>query len=207
MFRRVIHLQEGPTAAVHLRQGNCDSSSTVGTQRHGMCMALAFLPSAPPPSPPPPSSHESTTAAEDTSCSSGRIYHAPDLGACTTNTTAPGCVGSEATSSSSEPRFVMAGYEDGVVVLWDLRSAARPLGSLRVHQEPVMCLDVLGRARGRGRGKPQGARVASSEHSTAATAVTAAAGSHAGAEPERSSCSPVSGEMRPVVPCASLVCE
>ncbi|EFJ47322.1 hypothetical protein VOLCADRAFT_47022, partial [Volvox carteri f. nagariensis] len=45
---------------------------------------------------------------------------------------------------------VAAGYEDGVVALWDLRQPGEPLASLRVHGEPVMCLDVRARCRGRG---------------------------------------------------------
>ncbi|KAG2485662.1 hypothetical protein HYH03_015634 [Edaphochlamys debaryana] len=47
-----------------------------------------------------------------------------------------------------EPRLVVAGYEDGVVCVWDLRSPARPLAEKRGHGEPVMCLDVYDTSRG-----------------------------------------------------------
>lgn len=33
---------------------------------------------------------------------------------------------------------VLAGYEDGVVALWDVRAPGRPLAATRLHSEPVM---------------------------------------------------------------------
>ncbi|KAL2092200.1 hypothetical protein ACEWY4_011998 [Coilia grayii] len=40
---------------------------------------------------------------------------------------------------SGEGPLLVAGYEDGSLVLWDV-SLGRPLSSLSVHPEPVMCL-------------------------------------------------------------------
>ncbi|XP_062874354.1 guanine nucleotide-binding protein subunit beta-like protein 1 [Trichomycterus rosablanca] len=44
--------------------------------------------------------------------------------------------------------LLCAGYEDGSLVIWDV-SQRRPLSSLKVHPEPVMCLDFdVGRQKG-----------------------------------------------------------
>ncbi|XP_072520739.1 guanine nucleotide-binding protein subunit beta-like protein 1 [Salminus brasiliensis] len=44
--------------------------------------------------------------------------------------------------------LLCAGYEDGSLVLWDV-SNRRPLGCLKAHPDPVMCLDVdAGRQKG-----------------------------------------------------------
>lgn len=36
--------------------------------------------------------------------------------------------------------FVLAGYEDGTVAVWDASSPSRPVASARLHSEPVMCV-------------------------------------------------------------------
>ncbi|XP_076125932.1 guanine nucleotide-binding protein subunit beta-like protein 1 [Alosa pseudoharengus] len=49
---------------------------------------------------------------------------------------------------AGEGPLLVAGYEDGSVLLWDV-TQGRPLSSLSAHPEPVMCLDVdPGRQRG-----------------------------------------------------------
>lgn len=44
--------------------------------------------------------------------------------------------------------FPQAGYEDGTVALWDLRSHSRPLHYARLHSEAVLGIAVDGKARG-----------------------------------------------------------
>ncbi|GLC48321.1 hypothetical protein PLESTB_000083400 [Pleodorina starrii] len=61
--------------------------------------------------------------------------------------------GSAGGGTATDPWFVVAGYEDGVVALWDVRNPRRPLGSLRMHGEPVMCVDVRARGRAPGRSR------------------------------------------------------
>lgn len=36
--------------------------------------------------------------------------------------------------------FILAGYEDGTVAVWDATSPLRPVASARLHSEPVMCV-------------------------------------------------------------------
>ncbi|GIL83231.1 hypothetical protein Vretifemale_12087 [Volvox reticuliferus] len=141
---------EAPSIAARLRlsEGACTGADI----RHGMCMALAFL------SPSPALQHWSHP---EKGVGTGEISRSDlePLGEQGGSTSGRGNGDSSGIYSSSgnegaasDPRFIVVGYEDGVVALWDLRNPGRPLGSLRTHTEPVMCLDVRARVQGRSTG-------------------------------------------------------
>ncbi|CAI5460576.1 unnamed protein product [Closterium sp. Yama58-4] len=48
--------------------------------------------------------------------------------------------------SVSPALFLLAGYEDGRMALWDVRSPARPLTAARLHSQPVQSVAVWGSA-------------------------------------------------------------
>lgn len=37
---------------------------------------------------------------------------------------------------------VLAGYEDGSILVWDIRNPGIPLTAMKVHLEPVLCLSI-----------------------------------------------------------------
>ncbi|KAK9815640.1 hypothetical protein WJX72_007285 [[Myrmecia] bisecta] len=44
--------------------------------------------------------------------------------------------------TEARPQCLAAGYEDGTVAIWDLSQPAEPAMQLRLHTEPVMCLQI-----------------------------------------------------------------
>lgn len=86
--------------------------------KHGMCMSLAFLA--------PAGEAASASGSNISSIASSSLGGAPGSGE----------------GAGGGPRYLVTGYEDGVAALWDLRSPSRPLGSARLHSEPVMCCDA-----------------------------------------------------------------
>ncbi|KAG2425988.1 hypothetical protein HXX76_013359 [Chlamydomonas incerta] len=100
------------------------------------------------------------------------------------------------------PRYLVTGYEDGVAALWDVRNTGRPLGSARLHSEPVMCCD----ARPVAAKRPKGDAAASA---AAGAAEGPAADPQAAAAPPASSPAPtwydlITGSADDVVSCCSL---
>ncbi|KAG2435047.1 hypothetical protein HYH02_012044 [Chlamydomonas schloesseri] len=112
---------EAANAVVHLRQSPAET-------KHGMCMSLAFL---------APTGEGG--AAGNADCSVGDSESSSGMGI---GSSSGGSQGGEAAGAGGGPRYLVTGYEDGVAALWDLRSPGRPLGSARLHSEPVMCCDV-----------------------------------------------------------------
>ncbi len=135
--------------------------------KHGMCMSVAFLP--PPGSAPTQPGAPRTPQAYTMALGSGPGADRGDepkptpqgrdeaesgpaeavqgrwQGAGEAAGDAAGAVG----ESGGGPVHVVTGYEDGVVALWDVRAPGRPLGQLRQHQEPVLCVAAW-KAPGRG---------------------------------------------------------
>ncbi|GIL52866.1 hypothetical protein Vafri_8637 [Volvox africanus] len=154
--------------------------------KHGMCMALAFLS----PSPAPPHRETGMGTGEG-----GRNDLEP-LDEQDSSTCGGGDVDSSGNKgAASDPRFIIAGYEDGVVALWDLRKPGRPLGSLRAHTEPVMCLDVRARVQGRSKGNGGTALGAGRENDSATEIYDLVSGS---ADDKISCCEVRPGTPQPV---------
>lgn len=127
--------------------------------KHGMCMSVAFLP---PPGPAPTQRGAPSTSPAHTTCreSGPEAGHGIELGSPARGRDEAGNGQVEAEQDSGNgagavaesgggPVHVVTGYEDGVVALWDVRAPGRPLGELRQHQEPVLCVAAW-RAPGRG---------------------------------------------------------
>ncbi|GIL52869.1 hypothetical protein Vafri_8637 [Volvox africanus] len=151
-----------------------------------MCMALAFLS----PSPAPPHRETGMGTGEG-----GRNDLEP-LDEQDSSTCGGGDVDSSGNKgAASDPRFIIAGYEDGVVALWDLRKPGRPLGSLRAHTEPVMCLDVRARVQGRSKGNGGTALGAGRENDSATEIYDLVSGS---ADDKISCCEVRPGTPQPV---------
>ncbi|KXZ54585.1 hypothetical protein GPECTOR_4g650 [Gonium pectorale] len=190
---RIACAGSDPADVVVWRPGEAPSAMVTLRQshiepKHGMCMSLAFLPPLPPAAGAP--------SAPAFGGDGGGAAAAAEMGA-------------------SDPRFVVTGYEDGVVALWDLRRPTGPLGSLRVHSEPVMCVAAHPRApptranSGVGDGPPDGsAHTAAGSGAPApgcegsGVGVATAAASAGGAE---GSGDEAAGAPRPPLPAYDLV--
>lgn len=48
---------------------------------------------------------------------------------------------------TEQASFLLAGYEDGTVALWDLASRAHPTAVQKLHAEPMMALAVHGKGK------------------------------------------------------------
>jgi hypothetical protein len=114
---------------------------------HGMCMALALL-AAPAQCPVPGGGGAggSAAAAAATQPQGGALGAVPG-GSSGEGPGSPGIARAPGSphgpsSSSSSSLHLVAGYEDGMVALWDLRRPDCPVVKARLHQEPVMCLAV-----------------------------------------------------------------